>query len=100
MCCAVTQNQMEQQIVAKMQEMQSGIHSQLEALDQSWQSMAERHRLEMEAMERSKNDIIHQTAKEMDSLCRIIRDRFEGDVHGGAAAMSRPAIMSVLDKEV
>ena len=83
MCCAMIQTQTEQQIVAKMQEMRSGLHSQMSALEQS--------------MEPSKYELTQQTAKEMDSLCRITRDHFEGDGHGGAPGTNGPA---ALEEEV
>ena len=86
MCCAVVQTQTEQHIVAKMQEMQSGFHSQMRALEQS--------------MEPSKYELIQAHFEEMDSLCRILRDRFQGDGHGGAPGINGPAMLSVLEGEV
>lgn len=78
----------EQQIDAKMQEMQHGFDSKMEALENSMNDRAERHRKEVETMERSKYELIQHTAKEIDSLRQIIKDHFQQHHESGGGNLN------------
>ena len=60
-----------------MKEMQSEFERKLEEMQSSMDGQVERHKVEVQTMERSKYELIEHTAKEIDSLRQIIKDHFQ-----------------------
>jgi len=64
------ETELKREIEAKMDEMKSVFEGRMSAMERA---MEEEHRKEVETMERSKYELIQHTAKEIDSLRRIIQ---------------------------